>query len=92
METELQNVNFYTNKNLSSKFTPKTRKSRMIGFCDKMRKKTGVCVHTSIQNIMFLSAPNIYTNLHSIWVKCAGVWGKLTPMKWAVYTASEACM
>ena len=27
---------------------------------------------------MSLSAPNIYTNF-SIWVRCAGVWGKLTP-------------
>ena len=27
---------------------------------------------------MSLSAPNIYTDLHSIWVKCAGVWGKVT--------------
>ena len=30
---------------------------------------------------MFLSAPNIYTDLHSIWVKCAVVWAKLTQMK-----------
>ena len=33
--------------------------------------------HTSIQNIMFLSAPNIYNDLYSIWVKCAGVWANL---------------
>ena len=38
-----------------------------------------MCAHTLIPRIMFLSAPNIYTDLHSIWVKCAGVWGKLYP-------------
>ena len=32
----------------------------------------------------FLSAPNTYTDLNSIWVKCAGVWAKVTPMKWNV--------
>ena len=55
----------------------------MICFRDKMHKNL-VCVltaHTSIQRIMFLSAP---IDLHIFCVKCAGVWDKITPLKWAV--------
>ena len=58
------------------------------------KKKPGLCAHTPIQRIMFFSSKYLHylQYIHRNWVKRAGFWVKLTPMKWAVYTASEACM
>ena len=67
------------------------RKLRLICFCDKMRKNL-VCVLILQFKGSYVSFSSKYLHQHSIWVKRAGVWGKLTPMKCAVYIASEACM
>ena len=57
---------------------------QLICFCDNMRKNL-VCLLILQFNGLFLSAPNIYTDLNSIWVKCADVWAKVTQMKWTVF-------
>ena len=55
--------------------------------------RPGLCAQIQFKGPYFCSSK--YLQLLSIWVLCAGVWGKLTPMKWAVfmkpYTESEAC-
>ena len=50
-----------------------------------VRSKNLVCLLILQFNGLFLSAPNIYTDLNSIWVECAGVWAKVTQMKWTVF-------
>ena len=71
---------FYTDENFSSKFTPKTRKSRLIYFCYKMHKNLVymLCLYFKISCFFQLQifTPTLSV-IHSIWVKCAGVWVNL---------------
>ena len=76
---------FYTDKNLSSKFTPKTRKLRLICFRDRMRKIL-VCVLILQFKGSSVSFRAKYLHLLTLYLgRWAGVWGKLTPMKLAVF-------
>ena len=92
---------FYTDTNLSSKFTPKTRNSRLICFRDKTRKSWSIEVVVGL--VCYFRRPIGY--LHRIWVewkcvwvkithwniefriwaKCTGVWGKIAPTILAVF-------
>ena len=51
------------------------RKSRLIFFATKCVKTWFMFSYSDSKDHVFL-APNIYTDLHSISVKCAGVWVK----------------
>ena len=71
METELQNVKFFTQiKILVQNFTPKTRKSRLICFRDKTRKSWSIQVVVGL--VCYVRRPIGY--LHRIWVECKCAW------------------
>ena len=57
---------FYTDKNLSSNFSPKTRNLRLIRFRDKMRKSWSIQVVARF--VCYVRRPIGY--LHRIWVEC----------------------
>ena len=71
-------------------------KLRLIYFRDKMRKNL-VCVlklqfkESCFFRLQIFTPTNIVFGFNPF-NKCAGVWGKRTPMKWTVYRGSEACM
>ena len=89
----------YTDKNLSSKFTPKTRNSWLICFRDKTRKSGQskslldwfasfvVQLDIFIEFGLNVNVPGLKSpHWNRIWAKCTGVWGKITPTKLAVFT------
>ena len=78
-EPELQNDNLFSQiiwiwvKN----FTPKTRNSRLICFCDKMRKPWSIQVVVGL--VCYVRRPIEY--LQQIWVRWKHAWVKNTPIK-----------
>ena len=71
---------FYTHKNLSSKFTPKTRNSRLICFRDKMRKSWSIQVVVGL--VCYVRCPIGY--LQRICVECKCAWVEITPLKYRI--------
>ena len=51
-QSELQNVKYFTQIQIEAQnFTPKMRESRLICFCDKIRKSSGLCAHNEVQPV-----------------------------------------
>ena len=80
-EAELHNVNFFTQtKFWVQNFTPKTRNSRLICFCNKTRKSWSIQVVVGL--VCYVRCPNGY--IHRIWVECKCAWVKITPLKYRI--------
>ena len=58
-------------------FTPKTRNSQLICFCDKMRKSCSIRVIVGL--VCYVRRPIEY--LHRIWVECKCGWVNIIPLK-----------
>ena len=96
MRQQLQNVKFFTQiKIWLQNFTPKTRKSRLICYLQRVYPRPPNSIH--LLNILHLLNIWVWCTsvwveitpmeyLHRIWAKCTGVWGNITPLKRAVFT------
>ena len=69
---ELHNVNVFTQTKNLVKILPQKRVNHdWFVFATKCVKSWFVCSYFNLKDHMFLLAPNIYTDLHSIWVRWA---------------------